>query len=993
MIDLLTQNDRLIEQVSTIINSSIEELTHEWVTSGVRIGVFASACDQKQLSRQASAFITALHDALHRSGEDSTSVPLAATPSLQQAYSYVYHIQPLLLLMGIIATRLPVNLPVTSAGDLLLLLQQAIARIPPIPSADTLYQQRLGHLNDFSWKLNAQRERDAIIQMTLQTATALVGAASSALWLWDTEKEGPVMLASIPVQSMKVEMAQSLLCFFRQTYKSCSIVSIDAHETDTNWPEAMQHVALVFIPISTPDGCQDILTVHHVPGGVFSHDDILLLTAIGNLTAIALHNNQLDKSERNLVSLLQSSIRQVVKATAGSSGSHAEFIQALLQVAEELIQAGAVCSLVHLRDQDEELLASISIAPDHEDKEQMLAVNRSIWETLSHGTVAATGAIQDIAVADIESQYCGYYAYARVMIRGNIEGIVTAFDDEPFDEEKIAFLHTITEQIGVGIDNRQQSTDLQRLLFELSNVNYISETITSTFDAHRIFSTVSQAASQAVNAPIAFCGWLEEDGAIRVIPDTTVGLKPEIANNLSLTYNNAVIRSVLDRQTDMTSLVYGSRAATAFPRLKALHVVDWVCVPMMVKPRARGIMLVADTKPRQFSRHEIALLSTYANQGALGMENSLLYEQVDHQLQQMEQLYQMTRSISSTLEFDVILQKLLAAATTALNLPVAFVCQVEDGSGIQQVAAALGIDSPQLLSARIDPSEGILGVVSQRGESIISSNLARDGRSTLLRDLAREEHLVSSLSVALQIHGRVVGTLTVAAKKTRTFTPANEQLLHAMAMEAAVAMQNARLYEQERERAKELRILINEVSQRMTISLEVINGLLEISRETEACEVSLTRTLLRLESIVAVQAGISDEDPGVVDVKEAMLWLASRKTMEESSEGKKRVISVIGAHLVLPSHAATALAIFIHEWLQAILEATRADTSVVISIGFQQLGREVLVHIEDGSLWEGRQVLVNHAIIAMVTRILPGAIAETNEAGIHRIRFRFIRPA
>ena len=64
---------------------------------------------------------------------------------------------------------------------------------------------------------------------------------------------------------------------------------------------------------------------------------------------------------------------------------------------------------------------------------------------------------------------------------------------------------------------------------------------------------------------------------------------------------------------------------------------------MIVKPRARGVMLIADVRSREFSHREVALLSTYANQAAMAMENSLLYEQIDSQLRQMEQLYQVTR--------------------------------------------------------------------------------------------------------------------------------------------------------------------------------------------------------------------------------------------------------------------------------------------------------------------------------------------------------------
>ena len=85
------------------------------------------------------------------------------------------------------------------------------------------------------------------------------------------------------------------------------------------------------------------------------------------------------------------------------------------------------------------------------------------------------------------------------------------------------------------------------------------------------------------------------------IPQTTVGISEDIVKHLGLTTNNAVIRSVLEQQQESTSQTKERSAHPAFPGLRSLQIRDWVCVPMIVKPRVRGIMLVADIKPREFS--------------------------------------------------------------------------------------------------------------------------------------------------------------------------------------------------------------------------------------------------------------------------------------------------------------------------------------------------------------------------------------------------------
>ena len=172
----------------------------------------------------------------------------------------------------------------------------------------------------------------------------------------------------------------------------------------------------------------------------------------------------------------------------------------------------------------------------------------------------------------------------------------------------------------------------------------LSETIASTFDAQKILSIINQAASQALSLPLVLCGWLEEDGSLRIIPDTPVGLTKATEKTLKLTCNHAVIRQVLKTRQPFTSRESSPQARRPFPSLTGAGMEDWACLPMVVKSEVRGIMLAADVKPRHFSTHDIALLFTYANQAALAMNNSLLYEQVvERQSQRMESLIKFTR--------------------------------------------------------------------------------------------------------------------------------------------------------------------------------------------------------------------------------------------------------------------------------------------------------------------------------------------------------------
>lgn len=983
------QEHTIKDDMAALLSGQATGLARSWLESDAGMRLQAGGHAAHEAPVQAAILLRLLADALRSPADDIAGRDLPAVEAaLRATFPAVYRMPALLALAELLTRHLHAPLEAVVAT-----LHDALSRIALKTDPGRFFNERLGRLNQLSWQLNAQTDEDAIIALTLVEAPALVGAASCAIWLWDADQQVPVVMITLQDQTAVADPPPALHNLFRQTCDSCCAFSIDAGESEASWPAELQGRPVAFLPLPGQEGCLGIVTVHHVANGSFSHDDILLLSSLANLAATALRNIQLHASQRHLVSLLQTSIRQVGEATANRTIQYDELMSSLLHVAEGLTRADAVAAALSL-DGTESPVTAVTGPMASSARDVLPALGQRLLAAFAGEPLPAGGIVRDFWSDGRAAMLPPWFAAAEICLGGERMGIVVAVAALPFADDQAAFLGTIANQIGVGVESRQQAASLQRLLIDFSNINYVSQEITSTFDPHKIFQLISQAASQALRAPIALCGWLEDSGTIRVLPDTTVGIPPELSARLSFTYNNAVVRQVLDQRVEVSSRTMGKRALTAFPSLRRLHVRDWVCVPMMIKPRARGIMLVADVERRDFSAREVALLSTYANQAALAMENSLLYEQVEQQLQQMEALYQLTRSIGATLDLETILLQLLHHATAALQLPAAVVSLLDDDGGSQRVAAIQGIDPDSLPGTRIEAGEGIFGTVCQRGEAIVSSNLLRDGRSALLRDLARLEHLSSSLTVPLQVQSTVLGTVTVISREAREYTPANMQLLQAMATEAAVAMQNARLYEAERERSRELRRLVTEAMHRLGTALDLLDEMLRIAGDTEAMPEGIARTRLRLESFQAIQAVLDENaDTDSVDVKAAVTWLASARAARYARDGQSIDLRVLGAHFALSSRLATALVLLVHEWMQAAVEASLVQGQKQVTVTFQQFGRDILVHVEDAAAWSEASAPVNHAIIAMTTRILPGTLAESQERDMHRFRFRFTRPA
>lgn len=994
MINTPPQLNAWREPLAQLLVTEQVSLVEAWLASGVFAGEHHE--DAVTLRSQAARFLHGLAEGVQRSAAQDGPLTPGIEAGLQRAFPLVFYVHTLLPLPELLEQALQAQSPAQPIPPRVVwsLLQAGVAAYPLEPVHVPLFSERIARLNQLSWQLNMLRNEDAIWQATLAQAPALAGAASCAIWLWDADQQAPVMkLSSAGESELDFACPPSLLALMRRTCESCCAFSIDAGESEPDWPEEFYQREVAFIPLPAEHGCLGLLTVHHQPEGHFAHDDILLLSSLSDLVATALRNVQLYGSERQLVGLLQSSIRQVVQATT-QQGRQEEFITSLLQVAEGLTRADAVSAFLVQEDGPIVQASSGTLAARHPEALASLAQYLHI-ELAGRPSLALQGQVSAIAETLALPDDCRHqhYAIAVISLDGKRIGLLYALTSLPVSEEQIAFLQTIAEQMSMGIKAMQQTTSNQRLVVELANVNYFTKEITSTFDPVHILSLTSQAASQALNTPIVLCGWWEEDGSLRITPGTSIGLTPAIERALRLTDRNRIFRRVLEQRTELSSqdLVLRQDRGGGIPGLEEAHIKDWVCVPMVVEGRARGIVLAADQRTREFSSRQVALLSTYAHQAGLALANSLLYDQVNQQLQQMELLFSVTGSISSTLDLNAIFSNLMQAASEALQTTAAMVCLAEGSDGVQTVRDTLGFIADTLADTRWQSGEGLIGTVYQRKLPLAVSALRSEGRDAALRALAQQEGFASALVVPLRGHVNTLGTLAVFSTEVRTFTPAQQHLIEAMATSAAAAVQNARLYQQERERARELRLVVAEVESRLSSTFAIVGDLLAIVQETEPGPTGLERMRRRLLALVAVQETIAEEQPTQADAREAANRLLVEMLHQRPTDGPLPQIAVRGARVLLPSRTAAWLALYVHEWAMAALEHAGA-APLCLDVTFQQFGRQVMLQLDDSVDWQEKPISLNSAIMAKVAEELHGEASETIEEGQHRIRLRFARP-
>jgi len=277
-----------------------------------------------------------------------------------------------------------------------------------------------------------------------------------------------------------------------------------------------------------------------------------------------------------------------------------------------------------------------------------------------------------------------------------------------------------------------------------------------------------------------------------------------------------------------------------------------------------------------------------------------------NQLLWLNTLYEIVRDVNSTLSLKNALKTIVTKATTLLKVERASLMLLDPTRKFLTIHSATGLSPSIIRSAKIKVGQGVSGWVAQKGKPLLIQDISKDKRFT-----KKEKGRYSTdslLSVPLKAKGKTIGVLNVNNKKQKAiFTQADLKLLTALADEAAIAIQNAKLYEelvQANERLKELDKLksgfVANVSHELRTPLAIIRNFIFAFQQEIGGTVSgrqkdyLARVednLGRLERLIDNLLDLSKMEAGRFELRKArsdLLSIAKKVTESLQKKGEEK---------------------------------------------------------------------------------------------------------
>jgi adenylate cyclase len=232
-------------------------------------------------------------------------------------------------------------------------------------------------------------------------------------------------------------------------------------------------------------------------------------------------------------------------------------------------------------------------------------------------------------------------------------------------------------------------------------------------------------------------------------------------------------------------------------RRTGYHTRTILCMPMK-SPEGKilGVIQVLNKQHGVFTPEDEELLDALESQAAIAIENAMLIEDIHKRMRTSEILLDVMRAVSSELQIDQLLQKVVAKTSEVMNADRCTLFLVHRKSGELWSRVAQGANMSEI---RVPRGIGIAGHVALTGQTVNIKDAYKDPRFNPEVDRKTGYHTRTILCMPLRSEtGEIIGVMQVLNKKEGVFTEEDEQFLDALGSQTAIALENSRLFEEVR---------------------------------------------------------------------------------------------------------------------------------------------------------------------------------------------------
>ena len=328
----------------------------------------------------------------------------------------------------------------------------------------------------------------------------------------------------------------------------------------------------------------------------------------------------------------------------------------------------------------------------------------------------------------------------------------------------------------------------------LTTLFALGREVTSVLDLGELLQKIPQLIARLTDFQ-AFACYLLDSKHEELTIAYSVGYPDEVARTLRLKVGHGLVgAAVAEGKPLLVNDVHSDpRYVEAVPGSNAELV-----VPLRRKGRVLGALNLLSANPGQFTDADESMLRQFGAHVAVAIENAQLFEHEREYTSTLETLAEVGREFGAILNLDELLTRIATLTRRVVDYRTFGILLLNDETGELEMKVAVRYGD-KVTVPRVKLGTGLVGYAALHKEAVLVPNVAEDPRYIKLVEDARSE-----LVIPLMLKDRCIGVFDLESPELDAFSKEHVEILTLLASQAAVAIENARLYETIR--ANEIRL-------------------------------------------------------------------------------------------------------------------------------------------------------------------------------------------
>ena len=667
--------------------------------------------------------------------------------------------------------------------------------------------RRLASLLEVNKRLAVGATVQEILARITDEAVVLLDAAGA--WLRLVDEDGPSGAATVRPDGSAIDESQAGIAeILEGQVAAAGCLRIESGQAGARRSRRIGRVektvcrSWLRVPVQVGDRRIGVLVVLSRVGRRLAEADLELLQAFADQAALAIENSR--RSQQAAARADRMSRFAEMSRSAGESLDVEKLQDLVVGATAELVAADRTSLWLVEEGNDTVVLAAASDRRKGPTARRAQATRERLpLEGSAVGRVVATG--QWSFTPDLQREPLQLEQEAR-LIRGFRSRLIMPLRAESgvmgaltfsyrrcpeLDSDEIELLQAFAAQATTAINNARLYRQVSRRREQAEAMAEIARATASSLELHEVLALALDKILEIMGVP---------SGIMYLRDEVEDDLRVAAHRGLSAAYiadvdhvqlgEGALGRVALTGRAELIDdVVTHPNIVRPAVRREGIH--SMVIVPLQARDRVIGAVYVAYRVIQPFTAEQTSLLVELGQQVAVAIENARLHGAAVRRGRELATLLRATRTVMAGLDLQVILKQIAEEAAHIADTPHVEVLLVEDEGSVLRSRAAVG--GSARAGSEVPVGSGLSGTVAATGQSLFVPDIRNHAENPLPGHQAGP---VTYLGLPIKVRERVVGVLVFNTLHTDRYSQAELDYLSWFADQSAIAIDNARLFEQ-----------------------------------------------------------------------------------------------------------------------------------------------------------------------------------------------------